>query len=262
MRDRPGRRWRGDDLDRAAKLSVFRSRLAKPRLADHRSEHPSIIFNALRASCGPMLMSAITAFPSRRGPRAITPALCWAHAGRQFFELADIAANPRRGKNAAAISPVAEEAVKRIDALFDLERDNGCMTNEPGCRARPRSPGRSTKCSGVWAASPVSCGGSASPASRRTCASRLLRWGASFGSSLAPSAVPRVPRHGHADRHRQAQRYRSAGLAGRGRPHREHTSDPVVRIAVVELAYPRRHGGAASRLSRGKLRHLTYLTVS
>jgi hypothetical protein len=75
-----------------------------------------------------MLMSAITAFPSRRGPRAITPALCWAHAGRQFFELADIAANPRRGKNAAAISPVAEEAVKRIDALFDIERDNGCMT--------------------------------------------------------------------------------------------------------------------------------------
>ena len=134
--------------------------------------------------------------------------------------------------------------------------------DEPGCRARPRSPGRSTKCSGVWAASPVSCGGSASPASRRTCASQLLRWGASFGSSLAPSAVPRVPRHGHADRHRQAQRYRSAGLAGRGRPHREHTSDPVVRIAVVELAYPRRHGGAASRLSRGKLGHLTYLTVS
>jgi transposase len=45
-----------------------------------------------------------------------------AHARRQFFELADIAANARRGKTATAISPVGLEAVKRIDALFDIER--------------------------------------------------------------------------------------------------------------------------------------------
>jgi hypothetical protein len=48
--------------------------------------------------------------------------LSWAHARRQFFELADIAANARRGKNAATISPIALEAVKRTDALFDIER--------------------------------------------------------------------------------------------------------------------------------------------
>ena len=66
-----------------------------------------------------------------RAPGAITAALCWAHARRQFFELADIAANARRGKNAAAISPVALEAVKRIDALFDIERGiNGLSTEE------------------------------------------------------------------------------------------------------------------------------------
>src|ERR1700754_1563530 len=59
--------------------------------------------------------------PSRaEGP--ITSALCWAHARRQFFELADIAANARRGKKAAAISPIALEAVKRIDTLFDIKR--------------------------------------------------------------------------------------------------------------------------------------------
>ncbi len=52
----------------------------------------------------------------------IIPALCWAHARRQLFELADIAANARRGKNAAAVSPIALEAAKRIDALFDIER--------------------------------------------------------------------------------------------------------------------------------------------
>jgi transposase len=62
---------------------------------------------------------------------AITPALCWAHARRRFFELADIAANARRGKNAAAISPIALEAVKRIDALFEIERIvNGCSAAE------------------------------------------------------------------------------------------------------------------------------------
>jgi transposase len=66
-----------------------------------------------------------------RAAGVITPALCWAHARRQFFELVDIATNARRGKNAAAISPVALEAVKRIDALFDIERGiNGLAADE------------------------------------------------------------------------------------------------------------------------------------
>src|SRR5467141_4168481 len=58
-------------------------------------------------------------YEADRKTEPITSALCWAHARRQFFELADIAANARRGKNAGAISPIALEAVKRIDALFD-----------------------------------------------------------------------------------------------------------------------------------------------
>ena len=50
---------------------------------------------------------------------------------RQFFELADIATNPRRGKNAVVISPIALEAVRRIDALFEIERViNGRSTAE------------------------------------------------------------------------------------------------------------------------------------
>ncbi|MEH6718824.1 MAG: IS66 family transposase [Aurantimonas endophytica] len=53
---------------------------------------------------------------------AIMPALCWAHSRRQFFELADIAAKARRRNKTAAISPIALEAVKRIDALFAIER--------------------------------------------------------------------------------------------------------------------------------------------
>jgi hypothetical protein len=61
-------------------------------------------------------------FDPSRPDGVITPALCWAHARRQFFELADIAANARRGRKASAISPIALEAVKRIDVLFEIER--------------------------------------------------------------------------------------------------------------------------------------------
>ena len=57
-----------------------------------------------------------------RQPGRIVDVSCWAHARRKFFVLADIAANARRGKDASPISPLALEAVRRIDALFDLER--------------------------------------------------------------------------------------------------------------------------------------------
>ncbi|MBB4294017.1 hypothetical protein GGE16_006114 [Rhizobium leguminosarum] len=45
--------------------------------------------------------------------------------------LADIAANAKRVKNAAPISPMALEAIKLIDALFDIERDiNGLAPDQ------------------------------------------------------------------------------------------------------------------------------------
>src|SRR3954470_19142487 len=70
-------------------------------------------------------------YDASRPQGLVTPALCWAHARRQFFVLADIAANARRGKNTAAVSPIALEAVRRIDALFEIERViNGCSAAE------------------------------------------------------------------------------------------------------------------------------------
>jgi transposase len=99
---------------------------------DRRHEHPG---RHLQDYAGILQADAYSGYnglydPSRK-PGAITPALCWSHARRQFFELADIAANARRGRNAPAISPVALEAVKRIDALFDIERDiNGLSADE------------------------------------------------------------------------------------------------------------------------------------
>ena len=82
---------------------------------DRRKEHPE---RHLRGFTGILQADAYSGYnglydPSRL-PGVITPALCWSHARRQFFELADIAANARRGKKAPAISPVALEAVNAM----------------------------------------------------------------------------------------------------------------------------------------------------
>ena len=99
---------------------------------DRRQEHPT---RHLQGFTGILQADAYSGYnelydPSR-APGPVTAALCWAHARRQFFELADIAAHARRGNNAAAISPIALEAVRRIDALFDIERGiNGQSAKE------------------------------------------------------------------------------------------------------------------------------------
>jgi transposase len=60
-----------------------------------------------------------------RAPGPILEAACWVHARRPFFVMADLAENARRkaqGEKPAVISPLALEAVRRIDALFEIER--------------------------------------------------------------------------------------------------------------------------------------------
>jgi len=61
-------------------------------------------------------------YDATRKPGPVASALCWSHARRKFFELADVQTNIRKGKSPKAISPIAVEAVKRIDALFEIER--------------------------------------------------------------------------------------------------------------------------------------------
>jgi transposase len=61
-----------------------------------------------------------------RSPGPVIEAMCWSHARRKFFVLADLAASARRkaqGQTPAVLSPLALEAVGRIDAVFDVERD-------------------------------------------------------------------------------------------------------------------------------------------
>ncbi|MFG1466254.1 IS66 family transposase [Xanthobacter sp. DSM 24535] len=90
---------------------------------DRRQEHPDAHLAGWR---GILQADAYGGYnglydPARPGG-PVTSALCWSHARRGFFELADIATSARRGPGAAPVSPIALEAVKRIDALFDIER--------------------------------------------------------------------------------------------------------------------------------------------
>ena len=61
-------------------------------------------------------------FKPGRSPGAVTRALCWAHARRKFFVLADVATQVKRKPGLApVVSPLAL-AVTRIDRIFDIER--------------------------------------------------------------------------------------------------------------------------------------------
>ena len=118
---------------------------------DRRHEHPA---RHLQNFSGILQADAYSGYnklydPSR-APGPITSALCWAHARRQFFELADIAANARRRKGAAAISPVALEAVKRIDALFDIERGINGLAADERLRVRQKDSVPLVKALEVW----------------------------------------------------------------------------------------------------------------
>ena len=94
-------------------------RYSRDRSGDHPVEHLQTFAGILQADA---YAGYKRLYEPGRSPGPVTEALCWAHGRRKFYELADIAANKRRGKRAPPISPLALEAVQRIDALFDIER--------------------------------------------------------------------------------------------------------------------------------------------
>jgi len=73
-------------------------------------------------------------YQSGRSPGPIVEAGCWVHARRPFFAMSDLEENARRqaaGKRSIILSPIAIEVVRRIDALFDIERSiNGKPAEE------------------------------------------------------------------------------------------------------------------------------------
>jgi transposase len=71
-----------------------------------------------------------TLYAPDRKPGPITEAGCWAHARRKFFELVDIASKARN-RQTTAVSPMALEAVRRMDAIFAAERSiNGPLPRD------------------------------------------------------------------------------------------------------------------------------------
>lgn len=70
-----------------------------------------------------------------RKPRPIVEAACWAHGRRKLFVLADLAK-----------SPLAIEAVRRIDVIFDVERE---ITGHPRRTAAGHPPGPCRPAGGV-----------------------------------------------------------------------------------------------------------------
>jgi transposase len=93
---------------------------------DRRGEHPQ---NHLANYAGILQADAYGGYGKLyepgRAPGTIVEAACWVHARRNFFVLADLTRNAQRraqGRTPAVVSPLALEAVRRIDALFDIER--------------------------------------------------------------------------------------------------------------------------------------------
>ena len=90
---------------------------------DRRGEHPQ---KHLAGFAGILQADCYNGFEPLFDPRTkaspITPAFCFAHARRGFFELADIEKKARVGERGKPVSPIALEAVLRLDALFEIER--------------------------------------------------------------------------------------------------------------------------------------------
>ena len=102
---------------------------------DRRGEHPQA---HLAGYAGILQADAYDGYNklylADRKPGPIQEAACWVHARRPFFAMADIEENARHkaaGKREIPLSPIAIEVVRRIDALFEIERSiNGKGTAE------------------------------------------------------------------------------------------------------------------------------------
>jgi transposase len=97
---------------------------------DRTAEHPE---HHLAGYAGILQADAYAGFnrlyAADRRPGPITEASCWAHGRRKFFELADVTAKAHGALS--VLAPLAVEAVKRIDAIFDVEREiNGRSIEE------------------------------------------------------------------------------------------------------------------------------------
>jgi transposase len=91
---------------------------SRDRTGEHPERHLAGYVGILQADA---YAGFIRLYAADRRPGPITEASCWAHGRRKFFELADVAAKARGALS--VLAPLAVETVKRIDAIFDIERE-------------------------------------------------------------------------------------------------------------------------------------------
>ena len=202
-------------------------------------------------------------------PGPILEARVLGHARRKFFELADLEAARgarRAARSRAVISPLALEAVRRIDALFDdrarhqrpeppterlavrQERSAPLVAElEAWMREQRAKLSRAQRCRqghGLHAQAlgrlhplPRRRPHLPDQQRRRTRAARHRPGPQVVAVRRLRSRRPARGRHVQPDRHRQDERRRSAGLARRRpRPHRRPSRPADRRAAALELA--------------------------
>ena len=184
------------------------------------------------------------------------------------LRLADVAANARRkaqGKTTSVISPLALEAVRRIDALFDIERAINGQSAERrravrqelsaplvadlealAARAAAQAVARQRSRQGDGLHAQALAGLHPLPRRRpdlpveqrrRTSPARYCPRQKVVAVRRFRPRRPARRRDVQPDRHRQNERHRSAGLAGRRPgPHRRASGPADRRAAAVELA--------------------------
>ena len=83
-------------------------RYSRDRTAEHPNQHLAGYAGILQADA---YAGYNALYETDRQPGPVTEAGCWAHGRRKLFELAEVSR-----------APLATEAVRRIDAIFDAER--------------------------------------------------------------------------------------------------------------------------------------------
>jgi transposase len=107
---------------------------SRDRTGEHPERHLTGYAGILQADA---YAGFLRLYEADRRPGPITEASCWAHGRRKFFELADVAAKARG--QLSVLAPLAVEAVKRIDTIFDIEREiNGRSIDERLAMRRER----------------------------------------------------------------------------------------------------------------------------
>jgi hypothetical protein len=135
---RKGRLWvymRDDKpvAGRAPPAAVFF--YSRDRTGEHPERHLTGYAGTLQADAS---AGFLRLYAADRRPGPVTEASCWAHGRRKFFELADVAAKARG--QLSALAPLAVEAVKRIDAIFDVERAINGRSIDERLAARGAAP--------------------------------------------------------------------------------------------------------------------------